>query len=108
MPSKHGHEVPKNVRDAAKKGLELHEEFGRGGTDVGVKMARKLSSGDAMTDEDVKHVSEYFPRHAADHLNQDGSDGEAPSNGYIAWLLWGGDAGRTWSEEVAANVEAKS
>jgi hypothetical protein len=23
---------------------------------------------------------------------------DPPSNGYIAWLLWGGDAGRQWSE----------
>ncbi|NJK45597.1 MAG: hypothetical protein HC933_16175 [Pleurocapsa sp. SU_196_0] len=47
--------VRASVRDQP-KGLELHEPFGRGGTDVGAKMARKLSSGDAMRDEDVKRV----------------------------------------------------
>ena len=90
--------VPAKVRDAAKKGLALHEQHGRGGTDVGVAMARKLVSGEALSAEDVHHVSQYFPRHAVDNLKEDGSDGHSPSNGYIAWQLWGGDAGREWSE----------
>jgi hypothetical protein len=98
--------VPAKVRDAAKKGLELHEQYGRGGTDVGVAMARKLSGGKALSAEDVHHVSQYFPRHAGDNLEQDGSDGHAPSNGYIAWLLWGGDAGREWSERHADRENA--
>lgn len=25
---------------------------------------------------------------------------QAPSKGYIAWLLWGGDAGKEWAEEM--------
>jgi hypothetical protein len=98
--------VPAKVRDAAKKGLELHEQFGRGGTDVGVAMAHKLSSGKALSLEDLRHVSQYFPRHAGDNLKEDGSDGKAPSKGYIAWLLWGGDAGREWSESHAEKAEA--
>jgi hypothetical protein len=100
------YEVPAAVSRAAKKGLELHEQHGRGGTDVGVAMARKLSSGKNMSEEDVLHVSKYFPRHAGDNLDERGDD---PSNGYIAWMLWGGDAGREWSEGVKDKLEgAKS
>jgi hypothetical protein len=28
-----------------------------------------------------------------------GNDAD-PSAGYIAWLLWGGDEGREWAEEI--------
>jgi hypothetical protein len=100
------HEVPAKVREAAREGLELHERFGRGGTDVGLEMARKLSIGEALSDEDVLHVSRYFPRHSVDNLEDTGEDGDAPSNGYIAWMLWGGDAGREWSEGIKAKLEA--
>lgn len=101
------HEVPAKVSSAAKKGLELHREHGHGGTEVGLEMAEKLSSGHKISSEDVLHVSKYFPRHAGDNLEQDGSDGKTPSNGYIAWMLWGGDAGREWSEKLRAELEEK-
>jgi hypothetical protein len=97
--------VPKSVQHAAKKGLELHKEHGRGGTDVGVKMAQKLASGDDLSRDDVRHIAQYFPRHSVDNLSQDGQDGGEVSNGYIAWMLWGGDAGRKWSEGVVDDLK---
>jgi len=38
----------------AKKGLKLRDEFGRGGTDVGVRRAKQLAAQDDVTVEDVK------------------------------------------------------
>ena len=102
------YEVPTQVKTAARKGLELHEEQGHGGTEVGLEMAQKLSSGEHLSAEEVLHVSKYFPRHAGDKLEQDGKDDEKPSNGYIAWMLWGGDAGREWSEKLKAELEEKA
>lgn len=88
---------------AAKRGLRLREEFGRGGTDVGVRRAKQLVDGDALTAEDVKSMHSYFARHAVD---KDGRSHEwdsdtDPSAGFIAWLLWGGDAGKTWADAKA-------
>ena len=105
LMTKSTHDVPKAVSDAAKRGLELHEAHGHGGTPVGLAMARQLAKGGKLSDEDALHVSKYFPRHAGDNLDQDGSDGRQPSNGYIAWLLWGGDAGREWSEGIKHKLE---
>ena len=68
-------------------------------------MARQLAKGGTISTEDALHVSKYFPRHAGDNLEQDGSDGQQPSNGYIAWLLWGGDTGREWSEKIKLEVD---
>jgi hypothetical protein len=86
--------IPAKVASNTKKGLALHKQFGRGGTDVGVGMARRLARGGEVGEADRKKVGEYFPRHAGDNLGQT----DPPSNGYIAWLLWGGDEGWEWGK----------
>lgn len=91
----------------AKRGLKLREEFGRGGTDVGVARARQLSDQRDVSVEDLKSMYSYFARHAVDkeaktHTWGDDSD---PSAGYIAWLLWGGDEGQAWAERHHAEIE---
>jgi hypothetical protein len=40
---------PQEVRSNAKRGLELREKHGRGGTEVGVARARDLSNGKALS-----------------------------------------------------------
>ncbi len=100
--------VPESVRQAAKMGLELHDKHGRGGTDIGVNMAKKLASGEKVSEDDVRHVARYFPRHSVDNLEMDGKRSGEVSNGYIAWMLWGGDAGRKWSEEEIEKFESEA
>ena len=97
--------IPPAVSSAAKRGLELHDEHGHSGTSVGLTTARQLAQGGTISTDDALHVSEYFPRHAGDNLDQDGSNGDQPSNGYIAWQLWGGDAGREWRERIKRKLE---
>lgn len=92
--------IPSGVSKTANRGLELRKEFGYGGTSVGLATARKLSKGGNATPEFVRKVSAYFPRHMGDNLNEDGKDGNPPSRGYIAYCLWGGNAGRTWSNKL--------
>ncbi len=57
---------PAAVAAAAKRGLELREKFGRGGTHVGVARANQLASREAVTPKDIKTISAYFARHAVD------------------------------------------
>jgi hypothetical protein len=59
-------------------------------------MARRLARGGSLPFALVKKVSEYFPRHQFDNL----SEIDPPSNGRIAWLLWGGSAGWLWSRKI--------
>ncbi|MEF2279597.1 DNA-binding protein [Deinococcus sp. YIM 134068] len=91
--------IPAEVRDNARKGLKLREEYGYGGTEVGEEMAETLAAGGEVSEEQVRHIAQYFPRHAHDNLGETEEKGK-PSRGYIAWLLWGGDAGRAWSERA--------
>ncbi|MFD1612789.1 hypothetical protein ACFSCW_13355 [Sphingomonas tabacisoli] len=80
----------------AQKGLDLREKHGRGGTHVGVARARQLIAREALDPRDIKSMYSYFARHAVDKQGRNWADPDKPSAGYIAWLLWGGDEGKTW------------
>ncbi|WP_102128079.1 DNA-binding protein [Deinococcus planocerae] len=96
--------IPADVQENARKGLHLREEHGYGGTEVGEEMAERLARGGEVTEEEVRHIAQYFPRHAHDNLDETEETGK-PSRGYIAWLLWGGDAGRAWSERAVEALD---
>jgi hypothetical protein len=93
---------PVKVANTAAKGLKLREKFGRGGTDVGLKRARELAAREAITPDDIIAISSYFKRHKVDKKAKSHDWGELsnPSAGYIAWLLWGGDAGEGWADAM--------
>ena len=104
---------PQGVRSNAKRGLELREKWGRGGLDTseagkqgigsGVARARDLSSGKNISLDTIKRMKSFFARH---EQNKDGKDDDGgPSAGAIAWLLWGGDAGKRWAESILDKVE---
>ncbi len=99
-----GHKPPEAVAKAAAKGLELRDKFNRGGTDVGVRRAEQLKARRLVSDEDITAISSYFKRHAVDKQAKahEWGDDDDPSAGYIAWLLWGGDAGERWADGVKA------
>jgi hypothetical protein len=95
---------PQEVRSNAKRGLELRKKHNRGGTEVGVARARDLSNGSALSLDTVKRMSSYFSRHEVD---KKGEGWGVDSAGYIAWLLWGGDAGWSWAKKIIREQENK-
>ena len=95
---------PQGVRDNAARGLELRREFNRGGTLVGVARARSLSNGQALPLDTINRMVSYFARHEVD---KKGKDWDNNSAGYIAWLLWGGDAGKTWANSISQRAKKK-
>lgn len=98
---------PAAVRDAAAQGLEWREQYGRGGTAVGVARARDLMNGRTLSADTIGRMVSYFARHEIDREAEGFREGEEgfPSAGRIAWELWGGDAGREWANEMAAAIE---
>jgi hypothetical protein len=97
------YKIPQKVKDNAKFGLELRKEYGRGGTSVGANTAKQITSNDYLSYEKVKKISQYFPRHANDNLDQK----DPPSNGYIAWMLWGGKEAWNWSKGIVDKKEGE-
>lgn len=94
--------IPKGVQSEAIKALEWRKEFKRGGTPVGLNTARTLARGGQIGLEKVRHIAKYFPRHEVDKKGKGWKMGEDkfPSNGRIAWALWGGDAGWRWAAAI--------
>jgi hypothetical protein len=82
----------------ARRGLELRRKFGRGGTAVGVARARDLSNRNQLSPDTVLRMYSFFSRHEVDKKGKDFNNSERPSNGKIAWLLWGGDSGFAWAK----------
>jgi HK97 family phage prohead protease len=99
---------PAGVRAEAQKGLDWRSEHGRGGTAVGVARARDLSNGVKISPETGRRMKAYFDRHEIDKQGQGWSPGETgfPSNGRIAWALWGGDSGYSWAKKLVRQMNA--
>ena len=93
--------IPAAVKKAAQSGLDLHAKHKRGGTSVGMGTAKALVGNSKASPEKVRHIAKYFPRHAGDNLD------DKTSNGWIAWQLWGGHAGRTWAESLVKRMDAR-
>lgn len=101
------HKPTQRMASAARRGLRLRAKFKRGGTEVGVARAHQLAEGRELSDAEVRAMHSFFARHAVDKdakTHKWNSDTD-PSAGFIAWLLWGGDAGKAWADRKAARLE---
>ncbi len=92
----------------AKKGLDLRQTHGRGGTEVGVRRAHQLVDRRAVSDRDIKSMYSYFARHQVDKRGKNWADPDKPSAGYIAWLLWGGEPAKAWVGRLHERLAAKA
>lgn len=89
---------PPAVAGVAADGLALRLRFGRGGTAVGVSRAEGLAARHPLRATEMRVVAGWFARHSRIRRAAGWADPERPSAGWIAWQLWGGDAGRAWVE----------
>ena len=102
---------PSSVRAAARRGLELRKKHGKGGLTTqeagkqgigsGVARAGDLAGGSGISFATIKRMAAFFSRH---EKNKSGGENDA---GYIAWQLWGGDAGRSWANRIIKMVESR-
>lgn len=95
------------MAEEAARGLAWREEYGRGGTAVGVARARDLKNRKNLSPRTVRRMKSYFARHEVDKQGEGFSPGEEgyPSAGRIAWALWGGDAGQSWANEKVRQLD---
>lgn len=100
---------PEGVQSEAARGLAWRREYGRGGTEVGIARARDLSNGTQISPDTARRMKAYFDRHEIDKQGEGWSPGQDgfPSNGRIAWALWGGDPGRSWSEKLVRQMNSE-
>ena len=94
------------MASAAKRGLRLHEQgkSGDGLKPETVRRANIIARRDELTESHVREMRAWFARHKADKRpGWDDAGEETP--GFVAWLLWGGDPARGWSERKVAEMD---
>lgn len=99
----------KGMQIEAERAIKWKEDGRKGGTRIGLVRARQILRGDPMSFDIVKRMYSYFSRHEVDKKAEGFSPGEKgyPSAGRVAWGLWGGDAGYTWSQNIVENEKTK-
>ena len=118
-PEKYSHidfTPPESVQNAAERGLEIRaeaspsnrggltsQEAGKQGIGSGVSRASQLKRGSKVSPEVIGQMVSFFNRHEAyKHKHKTEPKGKARQS----WLLWGGDAGRSWANKVKTQMEA--
>jgi hypothetical protein len=97
------------MKNNAKRGLALREKWNRGGLSSqeagsqgigsGVSRARDIINGN-LSIETVKRMHAFFSRHEKNYRPKEKAPDGGPKAGEIAWLLWGGSAGRSWARSI--------
>lgn len=105
-----------SVAKAAERGLELRKKNkGKGGLNAqqahkagigsGVSRAVSLKNRQTLSPATVRRMKAFFDRHQKSRKVDQGKT-PATDKGYIAWMLWGGDAGRSWAEKICRQMDA--
>lgn len=99
---------------AARRALKWKEEGKPGGTLVGLARANQLKDREPLSESTVLRMYSFFSRHEPDKQATGFNSGEEgyPSKGRVAWDLWGGDGGYTWSkskrDQIMRDRESKA
>lgn len=99
---------PSEVASAAKRALDwiADGKAGSGFTGAGRARAGQLSRREGISSDTIMRMVSFFARHEVDKKAEGFNQGEKgfPSPGRVAWDAWGGDAGKSWAESVAAKL----
>ncbi|MBU0458994.1 hypothetical protein KJ652_04110 [Patescibacteria group bacterium] len=96
---------PPIVSDYATEGLRLRRKFKRGGTSIGIARARDLKNRKRLSPKTIKRMVSFFARHEVDKRGKNFGNPDKPSNGFIAWMLWGGDPAKKWAKSILMEIK---
>ena len=87
------------MASASRRALKWKQEGKPGGTLVGLARANQLKDREPLSASTVLRMYSFFSRHEVDKRATGFNSGEEgfPSKGRVAWDLWGGDGGYSWS-----------
>jgi hypothetical protein len=100
------HLIPAIVKKQAQLGLEWQKKHGqstRENRKKGILRAKQITKSEVLTTEDLVEMAAYFARHQIDKESTSFFDNQSPSNGRIAWQLWGSgtqDEAWQWASKI--------
>ena len=98
--AKPGVTPPKDVQAACRRGLALVAEHGAKGVTKAVQArAEAIAKGESVSPKAIKRIQAYHAKRSTDGLSDKPLDDDTPI------LLWGGEAGRRWSNKEAERLE---
>ena len=108
---------PKGVAEEAERGLEYRRTSGKGGLSSqdagkagigsGVQRAVNLKNRNNIAPDTIQQMLNFFSRHKKNKAISPENRGTPWEDaGYVAWLLWGGDAGLAWAKGIKKQMEA--
>ena len=87
-------DYPDAVKNNAQRGIDLNKEVNnKCATEVGKIRAQQLAQGKPISENTIKRMYSYLSR-AEEYYDE----GNTKACGTISYLLWGGKAGKRWSE----------
>jgi hypothetical protein len=87
-------DYPDSIKNNAKRGIELNDAVENScATQVGKIRAQQLANGEPISLETIKRMYSYLSRAETFYDEKD-----TKACGTISYLLWGGLAGKTWSQ----------
>ena len=95
------------MREEAQRFKDWRAEGKKGGTEVAVRRANQILSGNELDPNVVIEMSAWFARHESDKDGQGFRPNEEgyPSRGRLSWSAWGGDAGKSFSDRKSAKIK---
>lgn len=95
------------MAEEAQRALDWRAEGHAGGEDATVGRARSIAAREPLSEDTVRRMNRFFLRNAR-YPDLEGfkpGDDGYPSRARVAWALWGGDAGRTWSAKLVDRLD---
>jgi len=108
---------PVSVANAAAKGLEYRRkqsdkagltpaEAAKEGIGSGVQRAVNLKNRDTLSPATIRQMNRFFSRHEKNKAIDSKFKNEPwRDKGYDAWLLWGGDPGKSWVKKILGQMD---
>lgn len=108
---------PETVADTAALGLKYRQQAGgegglspsqaaKEGVGSGVQRAVNLKNRDKLSPRTIKRMKAFFNRHRKNKaVNPEYKNEPWKDRGYVAWLLWGGDPGESWAENMINKMD---
>jgi HK97 family phage prohead protease len=97
----------KGMQEEAERAIAWVEEGRKGGTRIGKIRARQIARGEDLSEDTVKRMYSFFSRQEGVKDAEGFEPGEDgyPSPGRVAWGLWGGDPGYSWSKNIVEQLK---